>query len=340
MNERETLLRAVCEHPDDDTPRLVFADWLQEHGEEKRAEFVRLQIEIAGLPDGKKKLKKQEREKALLDAHRDAWAEPLKSYFAYYYSGIYAHHYAPPVVFRRGFVETIAMDVDGFLEHCEDVFEHAPIRGLRMQDSQSFDDLAGCKYLLRLTELDFPGAVLSEDASGTPALFRSKYLANLTTLTARGADDNGHLDPVGLRAIANSKHLAKLEYLDVSDNWMFGRHADRRAATAYRKALWALGEKMPRLRELHLRNIGVEDEEVLGLLKQKWVRQLRVFDLSGNSVGPDGCAALCASKALAKLERLKLVGNQYYDAGKREYVPLGTSAKRMLKARFGKQVIL
>ena len=44
MNERDALLRAVCENPDDDTPRLVFADWLQEHGEGDRAEFIRLQI--------------------------------------------------------------------------------------------------------------------------------------------------------------------------------------------------------------------------------------------------------------------------------------------------------
>ena len=34
MNEREALLRAICEHPDEDTPRLVFADWLQENGDD------------------------------------------------------------------------------------------------------------------------------------------------------------------------------------------------------------------------------------------------------------------------------------------------------------------
>jgi uncharacterized protein (TIGR02996 family) len=46
MTERDALLRAVCESPDDDTPRLVFADWLQENGEEARAEFIRLQCEF------------------------------------------------------------------------------------------------------------------------------------------------------------------------------------------------------------------------------------------------------------------------------------------------------
>jgi uncharacterized protein (TIGR02996 family) len=47
MSEREAFQRAICENPDDDTPRLVFADWLQEHGEEERAEFIRLQIQLA-----------------------------------------------------------------------------------------------------------------------------------------------------------------------------------------------------------------------------------------------------------------------------------------------------
>jgi uncharacterized protein (TIGR02996 family) len=51
MTEREALLRAVCENPDDDTPRLVFADWLDEHCEPERAEFIHLQIEAAHLTD-------------------------------------------------------------------------------------------------------------------------------------------------------------------------------------------------------------------------------------------------------------------------------------------------
>lgn len=45
MTERETFERAVCENPEDDTARLVFADWLDEHGEADRAELIRYQIE-------------------------------------------------------------------------------------------------------------------------------------------------------------------------------------------------------------------------------------------------------------------------------------------------------
>lgn len=50
MSERDALLAAVCADPDDDTPRLVFADWLQENGEERRAEFIREQIRFAAEP--------------------------------------------------------------------------------------------------------------------------------------------------------------------------------------------------------------------------------------------------------------------------------------------------
>src|SRR5262245_4046089 len=45
MSEREAFIEAIAAHPDEDTPRLVFADWLQENGEADRAEFIRFQYE-------------------------------------------------------------------------------------------------------------------------------------------------------------------------------------------------------------------------------------------------------------------------------------------------------
>lgn len=42
--DRRSFLRAICAAPDDDTPRLIFADWLEEHGEPERAAFIRDQI--------------------------------------------------------------------------------------------------------------------------------------------------------------------------------------------------------------------------------------------------------------------------------------------------------
>lgn len=49
VSDRQALLAAICADPDDDTPRLVFADWLQDQGEVERAEFIRVQCEFTRL---------------------------------------------------------------------------------------------------------------------------------------------------------------------------------------------------------------------------------------------------------------------------------------------------
>jgi uncharacterized protein (TIGR02996 family) len=49
VTDLQSLLLAVIADPADDTPRLVLADCLDEHGQTDRAEFVRLQVELAAL---------------------------------------------------------------------------------------------------------------------------------------------------------------------------------------------------------------------------------------------------------------------------------------------------
>ncbi len=70
------FLRTVAEGYDDNTPRLVFADWLDEHGQSPRAEFVRVQCELASAKLGDKRRQTlRVRERELLDAHRHEWCE-------------------------------------------------------------------------------------------------------------------------------------------------------------------------------------------------------------------------------------------------------------------------
>ncbi len=45
MSDRDALLAAIRAHPDEDTPRLAYADWLEENGDGKRAAFIRAEIE-------------------------------------------------------------------------------------------------------------------------------------------------------------------------------------------------------------------------------------------------------------------------------------------------------
>ena len=48
--QRAGLLDAIRAEPDDDTHRLIYADWLEEYGDEPmRAEFIRVQCEYATL---------------------------------------------------------------------------------------------------------------------------------------------------------------------------------------------------------------------------------------------------------------------------------------------------
>ncbi len=52
MTDRQSFLTAIATDPDEDSVRLVYADWLEENGEGERAEFLRCQIELAKLDAG------------------------------------------------------------------------------------------------------------------------------------------------------------------------------------------------------------------------------------------------------------------------------------------------
>src|SRR4051794_7736257 len=77
----DAFLADIVEHPQDDTPRLVYADWLTEHGDETdrdRAEFIRVQCELAHADLSKAKRKRlAAREKALLQTYEEEWLAGL-----------------------------------------------------------------------------------------------------------------------------------------------------------------------------------------------------------------------------------------------------------------------
>src|SRR5262245_54674013 len=49
MKNEDAFLGAILDQPDDDTSRLVYADWLEERGD-LRGEFLRLDCALARLP--------------------------------------------------------------------------------------------------------------------------------------------------------------------------------------------------------------------------------------------------------------------------------------------------
>src|SRR4051812_27602125 len=100
MTDHQGLLAAIREHPADDTPRLIDADWLDEYGDSTRAEFIRLQCQRPqqGV-DAPNESLRQKREAELLRENRDRWLAHLPSLRGISWSD-----------FRRGFVETVQAD--------------------------------------------------------------------------------------------------------------------------------------------------------------------------------------------------------------------------------------
>src|SRR5262245_2461642 len=68
------FLAAIAAEPDEDTPRLIFADWLEEQGQLAHAEFLRIQCRLAQLDEYEPtRYELQDRQDALLRNHGTTW---------------------------------------------------------------------------------------------------------------------------------------------------------------------------------------------------------------------------------------------------------------------------
>src|SRR5437667_9156811 len=74
----DAFLRTILEQPDADGPRLVFADWLEEHGD-PHAELIRLQCELAHLPDTEPRRAGLQRRTQEITDQQDDGLQPIKA---------------------------------------------------------------------------------------------------------------------------------------------------------------------------------------------------------------------------------------------------------------------
>jgi uncharacterized protein (TIGR02996 family) len=64
VTHEDAFLADIVENPDDDGVRLIYADWLEDHGQPERAEFIRVQCELARLTeDGPRRQELEARER-------------------------------------------------------------------------------------------------------------------------------------------------------------------------------------------------------------------------------------------------------------------------------------
>src|SRR5262249_41526497 len=116
----EAFLRAVLEDPDNDSTRLVYADWLEERGD-MRGEFIRVQCALRRLArDDPGRLPLRQREQALLtDENWSLWGGAFRPY-AYSWE------------FRGGLVEKLWISATRLREHAATLFQMAPVRCVRL----------------------------------------------------------------------------------------------------------------------------------------------------------------------------------------------------------------
>jgi uncharacterized protein (TIGR02996 family) len=302
----DAFLQAIIESPDDDAPRLVYADWLEDHGDPARAEFIRVQCELAKLTDeGPRQAELQARERQLLATHVKEWAEPVQSVLEPW------EDWDGPVRrrgwwrFHRGLIDTVALSAETFLERAEALFRVSPIRRITLQGAVGRTaHLAASPFLSRLVSLATEGGEAHIGDDGLRHLLSSPHLSRLRALRLV----NSELGHAGLTALAGSPLLGRLAALTVAGG------ADGLADPAI-EALAA----SPYLRGLkYLALVSLEEMGPSGaraLATSSALAGLEALDLAFNRIGEEGCAAIAASPHLAGLRWLRLEEAGFGDRG-------------------------
>jgi uncharacterized protein (TIGR02996 family) len=309
----EAFLRAICEEPDDDTHRLVYADWLDEHGQPERAEFIRVQCALAKLgPDAPRPAELAEREQALYEAHHRAWFDELPEW-------------ARPRVygtstFRRGFVAGIFCTARQWLKGAEALLRQVPperltlykCKGVMAEVSRSpslagvwalglhelgsgaeLRELVKATHLTRITEFHLEARPLDDEAGAI--LPRLPFLSRLRRLVLRC-----RLGDTGARLLVETPALARLESLDLSFNHL---------GTGTVAAL-ASSPHLAGLHHLELRSNLLDAEAARRLAASTTIKHLAELDLASNPIGSDGLRALAESPLIEGLTYLRLANTE------------------------------
>src|SRR4051812_5912263 len=151
MDQESALLAAIAAHPEEDTPRLAYADWLDEHAGDLpdppavriRAEFIRVQCEVKKLEHLPAEQQRPHvhlwrRQQELLDHHRHDLLGPLGDDVSYF-----------DAVFDRGFVNVLTIPAAVFLKHGDVIRNIRPTPRIRVRDAGG----ARLHQLLRRSEL-------------------------------------------------------------------------------------------------------------------------------------------------------------------------------------------
>jgi uncharacterized protein (TIGR02996 family) len=290
MTERDAFMDAIRESPDDDTPRLMFADWLDERGECERAEFIRVQCELAILPiNSPRHSHLSARQTELLKGHETAWRAELPALPGVQWGA-----------FERGFVGIfIVYSVAAFEASADAILAAPTVPTLWLIDRER----AAVAALTRARHLHaLCGLILGTQSSSEQLveLFRSGRLGRLSQLVLQGQP----LRRLAVRALADASCLGRLRQLYLEEVGLGTRGAVALASSS----------RLTGLTSLALYRNAIGPEGTTALAESPILGRVTDLDLCGASIGPTAVRALAS---LPRLRRLQLSGNHIGDTGAR-----------------------
>ncbi|MGL4552938.1 MAG: TIGR02996 domain-containing protein, partial [Gemmataceae bacterium] len=278
---------------DDDTPRLVYADWLMENGHDDRAEFIRVQIDRARLPwwDAAQ-VRLRLREQELLRLHGERWLAELPAVEGATWEG-----------FRRGVVAEVSFaSFEAMRTNAPACRAVAPVEAVKVRWPRQGETGGSAAPIAELRELSLTGRLDGEEEIAW--LADSPQLATLRCLTVRGVWGDA------LGTLVGSSHLAGLRTLRMPSNNL-GNNGIRALSRAT-----ALGS----LEELDLTALGAHERyhhdpviRAAGmgtLVGWPGLAKVRSLTLSRNDLTRDGLRALLRSPLAASLKELALRGTR------------------------------
>ena len=130
-SDRDALLAAVLANPDDDVPRLVYADYLEEAGGEAnvaRARFIRAEVTAEQLPEDDPERERLESLAARqFNRYSFTWNSEIPGW-----DGVNCG-----VTYRRGFAADLSIRIDRFISDGNRLFAAAPFTALRLRQPDS-----------------------------------------------------------------------------------------------------------------------------------------------------------------------------------------------------------
>lgn len=325
----EAFIRNIVAHPDDDAPRLVYADWLDETEDPAnadRAEFIRLQIRLETLAtDDDEHPILLKREKVLLNKYAKKWAQSFRKILSWWW-------------FRRGFIEGAAVRTEGmndtFVLLFRDLTEQTPLRevSLFQQTSDVACLLPAAPLMTRLRSFRLRGAVFLDEAGPTlRELFESQHLSGLTCIEIQGGRNGSFFGPRVLSALLRSPTLKNLTDLSVSD-YITTLHP-----TVLRTL--ARSESLAKLTRLSVESTTFDRATIREILRADYAPNLTTLELRLCGFSKDAWDELLSPKTLPKLNRL-LVGGSYIDrvsiSAKEDE---GKQLRAQVRERFGTNVV-